>query len=179
MNKAAAFFDIAKLDHFNATYIQALEVDTFVDQVLPFLRDDDRWNAEDVDPDLIRAFAPEVQQRISTLGEAGDWYDWMLVETIEYDEKSVKKGLQKAKGAKEVLDGVIEAFKECAWEADVLNATVRGVGDELGVRSAVPVRVAVTGKMGGIPLYEPLERLGRETTLERLRNVRDNLTTTE
>lgn len=175
VNKAAAFFDIAKLNHFSATYIQALPVNDFVTQVLPYLHDDERWPAAAVDEDLVREFAPEVQQRVSTLNEAGDWYDWLFVDTVEYDEKSFKKGLVKAKSGKEVLDGVIQRFADCEWQAEVLGGLVRDVGDELGVRSAVPVRVAVTGRSGGIPLYEPLERLGRDKTIARLEAARERL----
>ena len=175
VNKAAAFFDLKKLDHFNATYIQGLGADDFVAQALPFLHADDRWSPEAVDVDLVREFAGDVQQRVSTLSEVSDWYDWLFLDGVEIEEKAMKKGLQKAKQADEVLDGVIAAFIDCPWEEDVLNQTVRFVGDTLGVKSAVPVRVAVTGKMGGIPLYGPLVRLGREKTIDRLRTARGNL----
>jgi glutamyl/glutaminyl-tRNA synthetase len=103
------------------------------------------------------------------------WYDWLFLDIVEIEEKAMNKGLRKAKQADEVLDGVIAAFADCAWDEDTLNQTVRAVGDTLGVKSAVPVRVAVTGKMGGIPLYGPLVRLGREKTLERLQNAREHL----
>jgi len=175
VNKAAAFFDIAKLNHFSATYIQAMPVDEFVQAVLPYLTADERWSAEVVDPALVHEFAPEVQQRIATLSEAGDWYDWLFVDEVEYDEKSFKKGLVKAKSGKEVLDGVIARFGDCDWQAETLGGVVREVGDELGVRSAVPVRVAVTGRSGGIPLYEPLERLGRDKAIARLKAARERL----
>ncbi len=175
VNKAAAFFDVAKLDHFNNTYIQQLGTTDFVDQVLPHLQADERWDAETVKVPWVGEFAGEVQQRINTLSEAGDWYDWLFLDDVQIDEKSFKKGLVKAKSGLEVLDGVIAAFEDCEWEADVLNQTVRAVGDELGVRSAVPVRVAVTGRMGGIPLYEPLEKLGRDVALARLRAAREQL----
>lgn len=175
VNKAAAFFDLKKLDHFNATYIQALDVDSFVEQALPFLRSDDRWPADAVDVELVREFAPEVQKRVSTLSEVPDWYDWLFLDMVQMDEKALVKGLQKADKADQVLDGVIDAFADCPWEEDVLSQTVRQVGDALGVKSAVPVRVAVTGKMGGIPLYGPLVRLGRDTTIDRLRAAREQL----
>ena len=175
VNKAAAFFDIIKLNHFSATYMQQLDTDEFVAKVLPYLKSDERWTAERVDVDLVTAFAPDVQQRISTLSEAGDWYDWLLLDRVTIDDKSFNKGLVKAKQADEVLAGVIAAFADCEWQADVLNDTVRAVGDELGVRSAVPVRVAVTGKLGGIPLYGPLERLGRDAAIARLAAARERL----
>lgn len=175
VNKAAAFFDLVKLNHFSATYIQALPAEDFVAQVLPYLTADDRWSADAVDAQVVGRFAPEVQQRVATLSEAGDWYDWLFVDTVEYDEKSFKKGLVKAKSGKEVLDGVIASFGTCDWEPEVLEAAVRSVGDELGVRSAVPVRVAITGRSGGIPLYEPLAWLGRDTAIARLEAARERL----
>ncbi|MCL4118073.1 UNVERIFIED_CONTAM: hypothetical protein GTU68_049298 [Idotea baltica] len=175
VNKAAAFFDLKKLDHFSATYIQNLPASEFVELALPYLHADERWAPEVVDTVLVNEFASEVQQRVSTLSEVPDWYDWLFLDTVEIEEKAMNKGLRKAKQADEVLDGVITAFADCAWEEDVLNQTVRAVGDTLGVKSAVPVRVAVTGKMGGIPLYGPLVRLGREKTIERLRIAREHL----
>ena len=175
VNKAAAFFDLKKLDHFSATYIQNLDADKFVELVLPYLHADERWSAETIDVAVVKEFAGDVQQRVARLSEAPDWYDWLFLDSVEIEEKAMNKGLRKAKQADEVLDGVIDAFADCAWEEDVLNQTVRAVGDTLGVKSAVPVRVAVTGKMGGIPLYGPLVRLGRDKTIDRLRTAREHL----
>jgi len=179
VNKAAAFFDLKKLDHFNSTYIQNLATSDFVEQAVPYLRSDERWAPDAVDVALVTEFAGDVQQRVATLSEVPQWYDWLFLDTIEIEEKAMNKGLRKAKQADEVLDGVVAAFADCVWEEDVLNETVRAVGDTLGVKSAVPVRVAVTGKMGGIPLYGPLVRLGREKTIERLRNARGQLERSE
>lgn len=175
VSKAPAFFDIAKLDHFSSTYMQQLDVTDFVAQVLPYLTADERWEDRRVDAEIVAEFAPDVQQRISTLSEAGDWYDWLLVDEVVIDDKAFTKGLVKAKQAAEVLTGVLDAFGDCTWEADVLGDVVRSVGDDLGVKSAVPVRVAVTGNLGGIPLYGPLVRLGREVAIARLESARARL----
>jgi len=176
VNKAAAFFDIKKLDHFNSTYIQQLSADDFVDASAPFLADDlVPWNPEQFDADAFAAAASEVQPRAKTLDDVANWVDWLFVDEVTFDEKSWKKGIVKAKKAPEVLAGVVAAFESCDWEADTLEAAVRQVGDDLEVRSAVPVRVAITGKSGGIPLWDPLVRLGRERTLARLRAAIDRL----
>ena len=176
VNKAAAFFDLKKLDHFNSTYIQDLTAEEFVAGAMPHLQADERWTPEAVDVSLVQEFAADVQQRVATLSEVPEWYDWLFLDTIEIEEKALNKGLHKAKQADGVLDGVINAFADCPWEEETLNQTVRAVGDALGVKSAVPVRVAVTGKMGGIPLYGPLVRLGRDKTIDRLRAARGLLT---
>jgi glutamyl-tRNA synthetase len=46
------------------------------------------------------------------------------------------------------------------------------VGDEIGAKSQVPVRIAVTGRRAGMPLFEPMSLLDRQLVLERLRSTR-------
>jgi len=43
------------------------------------------------------------------------------------------------------------------------------------VRSQPPVRVALTGTGAGLPLWEPMRLLGRDTVLARLRAARARL----
>ncbi len=112
VNKAAAFFDLKKLDHFNSTYIQNLATDDFVEQAVPYLRSDERWAPDAVDVALVAEFAGDVQQRVATLSEVPQWYDWLFLDTIEIEEKAMNKGLRKAKQADEVLDGVVAAFAD-------------------------------------------------------------------
>lgn len=175
VSKAPAFFDLVKLNHFNSTYIQALSQKDFVESIRPYLEADQRWQPDAIDTDLLNETAEEVSKRVDHLSDSVQYLDWLLLDDIEIEEKAFTKGLKKAKSALEVLDGVIEAFADCDWQADVLNKTVRAVGDDLGVKSAVPVRVAVTGKLGGIPLYGPLVHLGRERTIKRLKLARTQL----
>lgn len=175
VSKSPAFFDGAKLDHFNATYIQALSVDEYVALVLPSLREDPRWPADAVDESVVRRFAGEVQQRVSTIAASGDWYEWLFAEVAIFDEKAFTKSLVNSDKGLAVIDGVAEAFTDCDWEAETLARVVRRVGDDLDVRSAVPVRVAITGRSSGIPLYEPLQMMGREYALERLGVARERV----
>jgi glutamyl-tRNA synthetase len=80
--------------------------------------------------------------------------------------------------AAEILDGVNRLFGDVEWTADAIKAAVVTVGEGLGIgltKAHFPVRVAVTGKAVGPPLFESLEVLGREATLERLQKARDRL----
>ena len=93
---------------------------------------------------------------------------------VETDEKQLK-GITKAMGRPEVpavLDGAIAALSTCAWDPESLEAAVRKVGDDLEAKSQVPVRIAVTGRRGGMPLFEPMAFVDREVVLARLRNAR-------
>ena len=81
-------------------------------------------------------------------------------------------------GAGDVLGAVIDVFERVPWQADVLKPAVEEVGAALGLsksKAQAPVRVAVTGRTVGPPLYESLELLGRERTLDRVRAARSRI----
>ena len=68
---------------------------------------------------------------------------------------------------------VIAEFEALSvWLAESLKEALVSVGDrhELKLGKA-PVRVAITGRAVGLPLFKSLEVLGRERTLERLRSA--------
>jgi glutamyl-tRNA synthetase len=75
----------------------------------------------------------------------------------------------------EVLDAVAERLADGPWNAERLEEVVMGVGDELGTRSQLPVRLAVTGRKAGLPLFEPMAALERDEVLSRLREARGRL----
>ena len=61
---------------------------------------------------------------------------------------------------------------------EALKAEWKRIADELGRQARLaeaPVRVAVTGRTVGPPLFESLELLGRDETLRRLRAARDRV----
>ena len=58
------------------------------------------------------------------------------------------------------------------WDAETLKSTVEEAGLARGLKlgkAQAPVRVAVTGRGVGLPLFESLAVLGRERTLARVR----------
>ncbi len=165
----AAFFDQAKLDHFNVAYIRALSPSELAERAGPFL-------PSGAGTDVVRALAPDIQLRVTTLSEVAGWIDWIVAEAISYDEKAWRKAITRGRAAVEVLADVTARLAEDDFTSvERLEAIVMGVGDELtrrlGVRvlSQAPVRVAVTGTNVGLPLWQPLRLLGKEQTLSRLR----------
>jgi glutamyl-tRNA synthetase len=74
-----------------------------------------------------------------------------------------------------VLDAVSASYESVVWEADALKDALTAAGEGLGLKLAkaqAPVRVAVTGRSVGPPLFESLVVLGRDRTLARLRAAR-------
>ena len=179
VNPAPAFFDQIRLDHINSAYIKALTPEEFTARADPFLAGEPAevpWPRERYDPEAVRVLAPEIQQRISVLGDAASWIGWVFSPEVSYDERAWQKAVAKGRAAAQVLKAVESGLSDDDFtSADRLQAIVMGVGDELTerlgvkVRSQAPVRVALTGTDAGLPLWEAMRLLGKDETLARLR----------
>ena len=162
-----AFFDIKKLAAFNGDYIRAMSLDEFVVRAGDELPDG--W-----DRDRFAAIAPHIQERLTTLKEVPEKVDflfWPDGEPVEYDQPSWDKAFG-SEWAAPLLDDVIGAYGAVAdWNADALKLTLEDVMERYGLKlgkAQAPVRIAVTGRSVGPPLFESLEVLGRDETLRRL-----------
>ncbi|WP_306366691.1 glutamate--tRNA ligase [Nocardiopsis sp. CC223A] len=173
VNSSSAFFDEKKLRAFNGEYIRALGVDEFVERCAPWVTGEDTpWAAADYDPEVFRAVAPLAQSRVAVLSEIVPNVDFLfLAEPVE-DEKSWSKAMKPGVG-EEMLAAALERFADPAleWNAEALKAATEETGAGLGLKlgkAQAPVRVAVTGRTVGLPLFESLELLGRERVLARV-----------
>ncbi|MGN9808918.1 glutamate--tRNA ligase [Micromonospora sp. BQ11] len=183
VNPSPAFFDEKKLRAFNGEYIRALPVAEFVDACRPWLTGTDTippppWQPEEFDADAFAAVAPLAQTRIAVLSEIVPNVDFLFVASPLIDEAAWTKAMKE--GAADLLDAAITAYEALeSWNAESLKSTLEAVGAERGLKlgkAQAPVRVAVTGRTVGLPLFESLEVLGRERTLTRLRAARLRLT---
>ncbi|HET7490013.1 MAG TPA: glutamate--tRNA ligase [Acidimicrobiales bacterium] len=171
VNSSPAFFDERKLLHFNGEYIRALPVDDFVARSQPFL-DDGPWAKEDFSPAAFRDLAPLVQERVKTLGEVPEMVDFVFLPEPPLDAKAWDKRVVRGLAARDVLEDAIGEYALCSWDAQVLHDVTAAVGERHGLglaKAQFPIRVAVTGRDVGPPLFESLAVLGRQRTLERLR----------
>jgi len=183
VNHASAFFDIKKLRAFNGDYIRALSVEEFIQLCTPWLSGTDTiaappWQPSDFDADVFTAVAPLAQTRIAVLSEIVEYVDFLFLDDVTYDEASWAKAMKA--GADEILDATLTAYEALEeWAAEPLKGALEAVGlaRELKLgKTQAPVRVAVTGRSVGLPLFESIEVLGRERTLARLRAARARLT---
>jgi glutamyl-tRNA synthetase len=81
--------------------------------------------------------------------------------------------------ARPLLEAALDAYETAPWRADELKTALEAIGAGRGLKlgkAQAPVRVAVTGRTVGLPLFESLEILGRERTVARLRAALDRLT---
>jgi glutamyl-tRNA synthetase len=166
-----AFFDVKKLTAFNGEYLRAMPIEEFIEACQPWLTGPDApWAPERYDPEVFAAMAPLVQTRVTTLAEVPGYVDFLFLDEPPADDASWTKAMKD--GAAELIGDVVVAFETPDWRADELKDALEQVGEKRGLKlskAQAPVRVAVTGRTVGPPLFESLELLGRERTLGRLR----------
>ncbi|HUQ22563.1 MAG TPA: glutamate--tRNA ligase [Gaiellaceae bacterium] len=156
-----ATFDYAKLDWMNGVYLRELALDEYAESLLAYLRE----LGSDWDAQRVRAAAPLVQEKIARLGEFPDFAGF-LFHDVEPDPSLLDGTILAA--AAEAIAGV-ESFT-----ADGIEAALRELCDRLGLKprqAFQPIRVAVTGSKISPGLYESLQLLGRDESLERLRRA--------
>jgi len=178
VNHAPAFFDVDKLRWMNGEYLRAMPVDAFVDEARPWLEAPRApWPRERFDEAVFRTMAPLVQERVTVLDEVPGMVDFLFLEAPVIDEVSwAAVTADERSGA--LLEAAIATYRSCEWTADALHEATRRLADEAGIklkRAQVPVRVAVTGRRVGPPLFQSLEVFGREAVLERLGTALDRL----
>lgn len=166
INRAPAFFDVTKLEAFNAHYIRELSVADFVEAGTPFLGG--------IDPELFASMAPFVQERVKRLDQIPGFLEWIHGEAPEPTAKAWKKAMRKPATA-DALGLISRRLAECDWTSEAIENVVYGVGTELDLRTQLPVRVAVTGSNSGIPLFEPMARMDRSTAIRRIDAARAKL----
>ncbi|HEX3621772.1 MAG TPA: glutamate--tRNA ligase [Acidimicrobiales bacterium] len=173
-----AFFDVRKLEAVNGEYIRALPVATFVRDCLPWLEMDPPWPPERFDLAVFERVAPFVQERVRVLSEVRAIVDFLFLEHPVIDPDSWAKGVARVPEAGELLDDAAGAYATCPWDPVALREVTAASAEARGLKLAkaqAPIRVAVTGRTVGIPLFESLHVLGRERTLERLHRAKERL----
>jgi glutamyl-tRNA synthetase len=173
VNSNPARFDQKKADALNAEHIRMLTADDFAAR----LRDFFGTHGHDVklDDAGFAAAAHLVQTRIVVLGDAWDLLKFLNDDEYAIDPKAAGKELGPDAGpvldaALAALDGVVD------WTTTSIEEALKGaLIEELGLKPRKafgPIRVAATGTTISPPLFESLELLGRDRSLERLRSAR-------
>lgn len=175
VNHSPAFFDIQKLLAFNGEYIRKMTVDGFIEACGPVLSAAATpWPADSFDPAKFRAMAELVQTRVQVLADVPSMVDFLFLDAPTVDDTAWVKAT-KDDWAAPLLNETVAAFAAIVeWSAPELKASLEGITEARGLKlgkTQAPIRVAVTGRSVGPPLFESLEVLGRDVTLRRLRDA--------
>ena len=170
-----AFFDLKKLAAFNGDYIRMLSRPQFLDACRPWLLGPDAgFPADRFDESVFLAMAEHIQPRCVTLADAPGVIDFLFLADPVIDRDAWTKVYASADAVAVLREGLAAYETLPEWTAEVLKSSLEVVGAahdlKLG-KAQAPLRMAVSGRTVGPPLFEALEVLGRDETLRRLRNA--------
>ncbi|WP_431782992.1 glutamate--tRNA ligase [Streptomyces chumphonensis] len=170
VNANPARFDLKKCEAINATHLREMPVAEFAAACEPWLRAPFApWKPEAFDRAAFDELAALAQTRLTVLSDITANVDFLFLDEPVRDEGSWAKAMKP--GAEALLTTARERLAAAEWNAEALKAAVLAAGEEHGLKlgkAQAPVRVAVTGRTVGLPLFESLEVLGRERTLARV-----------
>jgi glutamyl-tRNA synthetase len=156
-----AVFDFQKLEWLNGVYLRAMNPDSYAHALVLYLGEQGyEWDAE-----LVRATVPLVQEKIAKLSEYPGFAGF-LFRDVEPDPA--------------LLDGRVLGEAERAltevepFTSEAIEQALRALAEQLDLKpreAFQPIRVAVTGSKVSPGLFESIELLGREATLDRIRRA--------
>jgi glutamyl-tRNA synthetase len=155
-----ATFDYDKLDWMNGVYLRALAPEEYAHELVRYLRE----AGHDWDEELVRRAAPIVQEKIERFGQFPDFAGFLF--------RDIEPGPALRDGAADVVGAARDELARVEpFAAAQIETALRDLASrlELSPRKAFePIRIAVTGSKVSPGLFESIELLGKDKTLERL-----------
>jgi glutamyl-tRNA synthetase len=169
VGKSAAVFDMDKLVHINAHYIQNSDNAYLIELVQPFLAELG-IEMNEAKKQILGKALPHLKPRAKTLVELADAASPYLVDMPEMDAKAAKK-FMKAQNAP-VLEKVRElVVTHGANNVEAMEHAFHELAEEMELKLgkvAQPTRVALTGRTFSPGIFEVMDILGQDSTLKRL-----------
>ncbi|WP_436739133.1 glutamate--tRNA ligase [Streptomyces sp. BBFR102] len=171
VNANPARFDLKKAEAINADHIRMLDTAAFTEACAPWLvAPYAPWAPEDFDQAVFDAIAPYAQTRLTVLSDITANVDFLFLKEPVSDEASWTKAMKGDPQA--LLTTARENLQAADWgSAEALKEAVLKAGEAHGLKlgkAQAPVRVAVTGRTVGLPLFESLQILGKDASLARI-----------
>lgn len=164
VNKGASVFDTKKLEWLNAHYIKEMPAE----EIIPLLESFCTF-AEGQQKQWLLAGLPSLKERAKTLVELAELSK--IYTTLPPFELNEKEAEILSNGRKVVADFKQKLSALTTWKDEQIHHALQNFVEESGLKFkdvGQPVRLALTGKLGGPSLSEIMVIFGREETLNRL-----------
>lgn len=179
INPTSAALPYPKLEWLNGLYIRDMAPAELHQRLAPYLAKQLGISETELRAsDRLAKLVPLVQERIKTLTEAWDKVDWAFApaDAITYPDPTVLigKGLDGTQTVTVLQQGAQLLRQVEPFDAISLEAAFRSAADAAGVKVGsffAPFRVAITGRTVSPPLFESMEVLGRDETVQRVENA--------
>ena len=175
VNKRSAVFDNRKLEWFNGQYILKMAGDTFFDEFITRLTQNEMITPDILDQkkEWLLQLAHLIKPRLKKLDEIPQMVHYFFSGDFEYDEKAVKKFWKGDADSR--LSLALSRMKPLdSWTEVSIEDCIRDLAEKQGFSAAKlihPIRVAITGSSSSPGLFEVMVLLGKGTVLSRLKRA--------
>lgn len=167
VGRSAGVFNPEKLNWLNSHYIKTGDPQRLADLLKPFL--EQKGIVVEHGPDLV-AVVKSLQERSVTMLEMADGAAFYFVDQVEYDEQAKAKFLLPEQT--ELFSIILDKLTACeVFAENQLEAAFAEIMQISGLKFgkvAQPLRVALTGGTASPSIYEVLQVLGKEVSLQRI-----------
>ncbi|PRS35362.1 glutamate--tRNA ligase [Bacillus sp. NMCC4] len=175
LSKSPALFDMHKLKWVNNQYVKALDLDQVVALTLPHLQKAGKVSEQLTEEEntWVRKLISLYHEQLSYGAEIVELTELFFKEQIEYNQEA--KEVLAEEQVPEVMAsfaGQLERLE--SFTPDEIKAAIKAVQKETGLKGKklfMPIRVAVTGQTHGPELPQSIELLGKETVLNRIKQI--------
>lgn len=189
MNKAAAIFNIEKLNWLNGNYIRKMDLSELTEKCIPYFESanligkagETEWKiSETGEPiifDQLKKITALTQERLVKLSDLPGLVSFLFKKELSYDKQLL---IWKKMTAKETVEHLSEIEKfltgadEDKFIKENLEKEIKNLIEEkkLGVGETLwPLRVALTGLKASPPPFDVAEILGKGKTLMRIKSA--------
>lgn len=167
VNKAGAVFDLEKLSWMNAQYLRSKTMDELADYLIPVLEQNglDYKNRE-----YLKQVIFLMKERIENMLDLYEFAKYMFSKPEEFDFEALKKNWKE--NTTEIMNSYLAALQGANdWTHAPLHDFTKSFCEEQGIKLKDiihPLRMMLTGKTGGAGMFETMEVLGKQESVERI-----------
>lgn len=181
LSTSPAAFDGKKLEWINNTYVKSATLDEVVDLSIPHLQEANLIEAEPDKRDIewVRKLVSLYHDEMSYGAQIVELSSLFFNEDLHIDEAA--KAELSDESAVVVIDAMaekLEALSDADFTAENIKPLTKQIQKETGVKGRklfMPIRIAVSGQMHGPDLPNVIEVLGKEKSLNHIKQVKSQL----
>ncbi|MDO8461115.1 MAG: glutamate--tRNA ligase [bacterium] len=154
VNTASPIFDIKKLQWMNGVYIRQLKVDELSSKFKV-----QSSKVREIDNELLGKLVVLAQTRMETLNDFYEFTKWIFT-----DEKIILNEKEK-----EIAKNLVDNFLSIQdWSNEVILSSIKKILEKNKIKMSTIYKI-ITGKEAGLPLPQTLEILGKEKTIQKIK----------
>ena len=170
VSKSSAKFDNQKLEWMNGHYIRESDQSKLINELQNY------WSYLPEDPfemdpetSTLVSVLPLIQDRIKTLQEAAPMIKFLFSKEISYDTDLLIQKKMDCESTISALNKSLDVMNQTSpFNANNIETSLRTLSETLNIKPGQlfgTLRIATTGQKVSPPLFESLEIIGRDTTI--------------